>query len=82
VQPSWYEIRIRGTLSPDWTEWFDGMEIRQEGEGQTVLAGPVVDQAALHGILARVRSLNLTLLSVNRVFPSKHPAAKRESQGE
>lgn len=82
VQSRWYEIRIQGTLSPDWTEWFGGMEIRQEGEGQTILAGWVGDQAALHGLLARVRDLNLTLLSVNPALPSEPPAAKRESQGE
>jgi hypothetical protein len=82
VQSKWYEIRIQGTLSPDWAEWFEGMEIRQEGEGQTILAGWVVDQAALHGLLTRVRNLNLTLLSVNPAFPSNPPAAQRESQGE
>ena len=82
MQSRWYEIRIQGTLSPDWTEWFDGMEIREGGEGQTILAGWVVDQAALHGLLARVRNLNLVLLSVNPAFPSEPPAAQGESQGE
>ena len=64
VQSNRYEIRIRGTLSPELVEWFDGMEIRQDADGTTVLAGSVPDQAALHGLLARVRDLNLTLLSV------------------
>jgi hypothetical protein len=82
VQSKWYEIRIQGTLSPDWSEWFEGMEIRHEGEGQTILAGRVVDQAALHGLLARVRDLNLTLLSVNPAFPSELPAAHCETKGE
>jgi hypothetical protein len=82
VQSKWYEIRIQGTLSPDWVEWFEGMENRQEGEGQTVLAGWVVDQPALHGLLARVRNLNLTLLSVNPAYPSEPPAAQQKSQGE
>jgi hypothetical protein len=81
VQSNRYEIRVRGTLSPEWAEWFDGMEIRQEADGGTVLEGWVPDQAALHGLLARVRDLNLTLLSV---IPSgrAEPAGPRESQGE
>jgi hypothetical protein len=65
VQSSRYEIRIQGTLSPEWAEWFDGMEMDLEADDVTVLAGPVPDQAALHGLLARVRDLNLTLISVN-----------------
>ncbi len=60
-----YEILVEGILDRDWGEWFDGMEIRQVAEGQTVIAGVVVDQAALHGILAKLRDLNLVLVSVN-----------------
>jgi hypothetical protein len=60
-----YQILIQGSLSPDWADWFEGMEIRQEAEGLTVLEGQIVDQAALHGILARLRDLNLCLISVN-----------------
>jgi hypothetical protein len=82
VQSKWYEIRIQGTLGPDWAEWFEGMEIRQEGDGQTILAGSVVDQAALHGLLVKVRNLNLTLLSVNPALPAEPPATQHESQGE
>jgi hypothetical protein len=82
MSSNWYEIRIQGTFSPEWTEWFEGMEIRQEGEEQTVLAGPIVDQAALHGLLARVRALNITLLSVSSVPPAEPPAAQRETQRE
>jgi hypothetical protein len=74
-------MRIQGHLDPDWTEWFDGMEIRQE-EGQTILTGRVVDQTALHGLLARMRSLNLTLLSINPASTSEPPAAQRKSRGE
>jgi hypothetical protein len=64
VQPQWYEIRILGTLSGDWADWFEGMEIRLE-EDQTILQGRLVDQAALHGLLGKLRNLNLTLLSIN-----------------
>jgi hypothetical protein len=82
VQANRYEIRIQGTLRPDWSDWFEGMEIRQDGGEQTVLAGMVVDQAALHGLLARVRDLNLTLVSVTIANPPSPPAAQRKSEGE
>ena len=82
MESKWYEIRIQGTLSPDWAEWFEGMEIRLEGEDQTILMGRIVDQADLHGLLARVRNLNLTLLSVNIVFPPEPPDSQQKSQGE
>ena len=81
MQSKRYEIRIQGQLSSDWAEWFDGMEIRQE-EGQTILAGWIEDQAALHGLLLRVRNLNLTLLSINPAGAPEPPAAHQESQGE
>ena len=81
MQSRLYEIRIQGTLSPDWVEWFEGMEIRQE-EGQTILRGRIVDQAALHGLLTQVRNLNLTLLSINPVCTSEPPAAQQETRGE
>ncbi len=60
-----YEIRIEGILDPDWADWFEGMVIRAEGESRTVIEGPVADQSALHGILAKLRDLNLVLISVN-----------------
>jgi len=61
-----YQIRVRGHLDPQWAEWFKGMTITHTADGETVLAGLVADQAALHGLLARVRDLGLTLVSVNR----------------
>ncbi len=63
----WYEFRLQGRLDPRWSAWFDGMELRTDSDGTTVLAGPVVDQAALHGVLARLRDLGLPLISVTRV---------------
>ena len=74
-----YEIRIQETLSQDRSEWFEGMEMRVESEGQTILRGPIADQAALHGLLARLRDLNLTLLSVNPVEP-ENPRDPRGSE--
>jgi hypothetical protein len=62
-----YEFRVQGRLDQRWSTWFDGLTISYEGEGITVLCGPLVDQAALHGILIKVRDLALPLLSVNRV---------------
>jgi hypothetical protein len=62
-----YEIRLRGHLGPEWSEWLDGFAITNEGNGETVLSGLVVDQAALFGLLARVRDLGLPLLAVREV---------------
>ena len=62
-----YEIRIAGRLAPRWAAWFDGMTLTTAGDGTTVLVGPVADQAALHGVLARIRDLGLPLVSVTRL---------------
>ena len=66
-EPDHYEIRIKGHLDQRWAEWFDGMTITLEDNGETLLAGSVVDQAALHGLLRKVRDLGLPLVSVNQV---------------
>jgi len=63
-QPKLYEIRLRGHLGSEWVEWFDGLAITLEENGDTLLAGPVADQAALHGLLRRVRDLGMPLVSV------------------
>jgi len=62
-----YEIRVQGHLDQRWSTWFDGLTITHEGDDVTVLRGPLVDEAALHGILIKVRDLTLTLLAVSRV---------------
>jgi hypothetical protein len=61
----YYEIRLKGHLEARWVKSFDGLAIRLEEDGNTLLTGPVVDQAALHGLLKKVRDLGLPLLSVN-----------------
>ena len=66
-KPRIYEIRVENHLSESWTDWFEGLTIHNEPNGETVLSGSFVDQAALFGILTRVDSLNLTLISVNRL---------------
>jgi hypothetical protein len=63
-QPLMYQIRLKGHLGPQWTEWFDGLTITLENNGDTLLTGPVTDQAALHSLLKKVRDLGLPLLSV------------------
>ena len=70
-QPVVYQIRIKGQLGNQWRYWFEGLAITLEEDGNTLLTGPVVDQAALHGLLKKVRDLGMPLLSVNRVNPSR-----------
>lgn len=62
-----YKIRIKGHLGPQWKDWFDGMTITLEENGETVLTGPVTDQPALHGLLKKVRDLGMNLVAVNRI---------------
>jgi hypothetical protein len=64
-----YAIRIRGVLDSGWSAWFEGLRVSSDQPGQTTIAGPVVDQAALHGLLAKVRDLGLELLEVRRTDP-------------
>ena len=68
-QPMVYQIRIKGHLGSQWTGWFEGLTITLEENGDTLLTGPVVDQAALHGLLKKVRDLGLQLVSVSPVEP-------------
>ena len=65
--PTFYEIRVQAHIGESWSSWFEGLSLRHEDNGETVLCGPIEDQAALHGVLARIRDLGLPLLSVNRV---------------
>ena len=69
-----YQIRIKGHLGREWTDWFGGLSITLEDNGDTLLTGPVVDQAALHGVLKKVRDLGMPLVSVKRVRPSEADA--------
>ncbi len=62
-----YEIRVEGQLAERWSEWFDGLVIRHDAQGGTVLAGPLADQAALYGVLSKMHDLNLVLISVARL---------------
>ena len=65
-EPLIYQIRLKGQLGREWAEWFGGLTITLADNGETLLTGPVIDQAALYGVLKRIRDLGLPLISVNR----------------
>jgi len=66
-----HEIRLKGHLDARWSDWFDGLSFTHASDGTTIIHGPVADQAALHGLLAKVRDLDLPLLSVIHVEPEQ-----------
>ena len=66
-EPRAYQIRLKGQLGSEWADWFGGLSITLADNGDTLLTGPVVDQAALHGLLKKVRDLGLPLISVNPI---------------
>ncbi len=80
TEPEHYAIRIEGHLAARWSEWFEGMTITHTESGETILAGRVADQAALHGLLAKVRDLNLIIVSVSRDEPEQANDQTEESQ--
>jgi hypothetical protein len=64
-----YEIRVRGVLGAGWSAWFEGLRVTSDEHGETMIAGPVADQAALHGLLAKIRDLGMELLEVRCTDP-------------
>ena len=74
-----YQIRLKGHLGSQWTDWFGGLTLTLEENGDTLLTGPVIDQAALFGLLKKVRDLGLPLISVNRMKPDH---SKKENESE
>jgi hypothetical protein len=70
-EPGLYEIRLKGHLDAKWADWFDGLTITRADNGETLLRGQVVDQAALHGVLRKVRDLGLPLVSINQIDPKQ-----------
>jgi len=78
LEAGWYEIRLKGHLDSRWAAWFDGLTITHESDGTTVIHGPVVDQAALHGLLRKVRDVGLPLVSVTQVGPDQPDAPTDE----
>src|SRR5579859_7853866 len=77
-----YEIRVQGLLDKRWTEWFDGLTITYDSEENTVLRGPLIDEAALHGVLIKVRDLALPLLAVNRFADCRAELESHEAKPE
>jgi hypothetical protein len=67
----WYEIRLKGHLDSRWAAWFDGLSLTHDSDGTTVISGPVLDQAALHGLLQKVRDVGIPLVSVAQVDPDE-----------
>ena len=80
AQPIIYQIRVESHLDFDWTDWFEGLTITWEENGDTLLTGPVVDQAALYGLLKKVRDLGMPLISVNRAEPDEADAATHKDR--
>ena len=84
-EPALYQIRVRGHLESRWAAWFDGMSLTHETDGTTNISGPVVDQAALHGLLHTLRDTGLPLVSVTQVEPDRTdvpPIDHRSAEGE
>jgi hypothetical protein len=84
-EPGMYEIRVRGHLESRWAAWFDGMTLIRESDGTTNIRGPVVDQAALYGLLATLRDTGLPLVSVTQIDPDRPdpaPLDHRSAEGE
>jgi hypothetical protein len=67
VKPEYYEIHIEGDISSRWSNWFAGLDIKEGSNNETILTGELQDQAALHGVLMKIRDLHLVLISVNRL---------------
>jgi hypothetical protein len=78
--PGRYEIRVQGRLETRWAAWFDGMTLTPESDGTTTIHGPVVDQAALHGLLRKLRDVGLPLVSVAHVPASARPTTPEEEK--
>ena len=70
AEPARYELRVQGVLDTRWSAWFEGMRVTSD-DRETIIAGPVSDQAALHGLLAKIRDVGLPLLSVHRLDPDR-----------
>lgn len=78
-EPAIYQIRIKGHLGNQWKGWFKDMTIKLEDDGETLLTGPVSDQAALHGLLKRIRDMGMPLLAVNFVEPNQDAVSDSDS---
>jgi hypothetical protein len=76
--PMFYEIRVEGHIGDSWSSWFEGLAIRRDESGETVLTGPLVDEAALHGVLIKIRDLGLPLVELRRAPRAGKSPKQRE----
>jgi hypothetical protein len=81
VAPTQYRIQVQGHLASEWADWFEGLTLRCHPDGTTTLSGPITDQAALHGLLLKLRDLGLSLISVNPIEVSPDEDCPRETRG-
>jgi hypothetical protein len=79
AEPARYEVRLQGHLDARWAAWFDGLSLKRESDGTTVIQGPIADQAALHGLLRKVNDLGLALISVTRIQASNEVNSSTET---
>lgn len=79
--PEYYEIKLKGHLDPHWSDWFAGLQLIHLEEDETLLSGSLPDQAALHGLLERIRDLNLTLISVTCIAPPTGDVNRDKEKG-
>jgi hypothetical protein len=82
IGPTVYQIRLRGQLSPLWSDWFEGLAITWDDNGDTLLTGSVADQPALHGLLRKIRDLGVTLVAINQLDGSAEPDRGSHEMGE
>jgi hypothetical protein len=82
AMPTYYEITVRGHLASHWSAWFESMTIRNEANGKAVLRGPLADQAALHGVLIKIRNLGLPLISICQIEPNAPAPEQRRAAGD
>lgn len=82
IRSAAYQIRLRGQLGQVWSDWFDGLAITWDHNGDTLLTGIVADQAALHGLLRKVRDLGVTLVAINQLDGSAEPDHATNEMGE
>ena len=79
--PVFYEIRVKGHIGDSWSSWFEGMTIRHEESGETLLSGPLVDASALYGVLMKLRDLGLPLVGVRQTHSDSKPAQQAQERG-
>jgi hypothetical protein len=80
AEPEGYEVRLQGHLDARWAAWFDGLSLKCESDGTTVIRGPIADQAGLHGLLRKVNDLGLPLISVTRVQPPTEVSSSTQTK--